>query len=307
METRRLANFIAIVDCGSLTRAAARMNIAQPALSQQLAGLEASYGKQLVLRSRQGVTVTPAGQALYRNAQSLLRQLKQMESDIKSAGDHISGHVSIGLPVSCAPILAMPILKAVRERYPQILLQISENMSGMLGELILNNRLDIALLYGTHGAEGLLRKPVLVERLCIVSRAEFIRATPGETIAVRQLADVPLVLPSHSNGLRTLVDAAFARHGLTPNLVAEIDSLSSLRGAAGQGLAATILPRSAAGENADGLHVADIVEPSIKRTIVLCKPSAQPASGPVEAVEALIIEVINDLVTSGKWQGVTLK
>lgn len=54
METRRLANFIAIVDCGSLTRAAKRMHVAQPALSQQLAGLEATYEKTLVLRSRQG-------------------------------------------------------------------------------------------------------------------------------------------------------------------------------------------------------------------------------------------------------------
>ncbi len=58
METRRLVNFVAIVECGSLTRASERMHIAQPALSQQVAALEAELGKPLLLRTRRGVTVT---------------------------------------------------------------------------------------------------------------------------------------------------------------------------------------------------------------------------------------------------------
>ncbi len=306
METRRLANFIAIVDCGSLTRAAERMHVAQPALSQQLAGLEATYGKQLVLRSRQGITVTPAGRALYRNAQTMLRQLKQMESDVKSAGDYISGHVSVGLPVSCASIMTIPLLRLVRERFPQILLQISENLSGLLGELILNNRLDMALLYGTHGSEGLTRKPLLLERLCLVCQPALAPAgADRETVSVSAMADVPLVLPSHSNGLRALVDAAFSRHGLKPRIVAEIDSLPSLRASAERGLAATILPRSAAiGTDIGALCIRDVVEPKIQRTIVLCQNSAPPASEPVEAITAAMIETVDELVETGRWPGV---
>ena len=305
METRRLENFIAILECGSLTRAAERMHIAQPALSQQLAGLEANFGKQLVQRSRQGVTATAAGRALYRNAQSLLRQMKQMESEVRAAGDHISGHVSIGLPVSCAPILSMPLLRAARERYPQVLLQLSENLSGMLGELILNNRLDIALLYGAHGAEGLMRQPVLMERLCLVKRRDLTPALGARQVGVAELAETPLVLPSHSNGLRALVDAAFSRHGLKPRVIAEIDSLTSLKAAAEEGLAATILPHSATGP-AEALDVLDIVEPFIERTIVLCTPGSAVDSGPVDAVKELMIDVVEDLVETGRWRGVTL-
>ncbi len=305
MDSRRLANFIAIIDCGSLTRAAERMHVAQPALSQQLASLEATYGKTLVLRSRQGVTATPAGRALYRNAQTVLRQLKQLESDVKSAGDYVSGHVSVGLPVSCAPVVSMPLIQAVHERFPQILLQISENLSGLLGELIVNNRLDMALLYASNGSEGLLRRPLLIESLCLVSPSSF--ALPFDTdskISVSQLADVPLALPSHSNGLRALVDAAFSRHGLKPRIVAEIDSLPSLRSAAERGFAATILPRSTAGVDTNSLHVTNIVEPTIERTIVLCRPSAPGMSEPVQTVEAVMIDTIDALVASGNWQGV---
>jgi len=307
METRRLANFIAIVDCGSLTRAAERMHIAQPALSQQLAALEAVFGKQLVIRSRQGVTPTPAGRVLYKNAQTILRQLRQMESDIRSADNQISGHVSVGLPVSCAPILSLPLLTAAREKYPHVLLQLSENLSGMLGELILNNRLDIALLYGAHGSEGLVREPLLVERLCLVWRPDLLPHLKGKAVPVSTLSETPLVLPSHSNGLRALVDAAFSRHGLTPHVLAEIDSLASLKAATEQGFAATILPRSAAGLDRASLRIADIVEPFIERTIVLCTQGSTAASGPVSAIRALIVEVVEDLVRSGHWQGVTLR
>lgn len=304
METRRLANFIAIADCGSLTRAAERLHVAQPALSEQLAALEAAFGKTLLLRSRRGVTVTPAGRALYRNAQTLLRQLKQLESDVKSAGDYVSGHVSVGLPVTCAEIISIPFFSAVRERFPNVLLRISENLSGMLGELMLNNRLDMAVLYGTYGSEGFVRRPLMVERMCLFSRPTLAQIGPAATtIAVDRLADVPLVLPSNSNGMRALVDAAFSRHGLKPRVVAEIDSLPTLRSAAEDGLAATILPRSATRPEACGVRVLEIVEPTIARTLVLCRPSAT-ASEPVEAVESVLVETIERLVSTGRWQGV---
>jgi LysR family transcriptional regulator, nitrogen assimilation regulatory protein len=306
MDTRRLGYFVAIVDYGSLTRAAERVHIAQPALSQHLTALEQAFGQPLLRRGRQGVSTTPAGRVLYRHAQTILRQMKQLEADVGSASSVLSGHVSVGLPVSCAAILSMPLLKAVRERHPQLLLQISENLSGLLGELVLNSRLDMALLYGAHGSQGLGRRPLLVERLSLVCPQSL--APPGDPTAaveVASLAQTPLVLPSHSNGLRALVDAAFSRRGLKPRIIAEIDSLPSLRAAVEHGVAATVLPRSATGASRRDLQVRDIIEPTIERTLVLCRPSAMAASEPAAAIEALLVEIIEDLVGSGHWQGVS--
>ena len=306
METRRLANFVAIVECGSLTRAAERMHVAQPALSQQVAALEAELGKPLLVRTHRGVTVSAAGRALYTNAQSLLCQLKQLESEVRAAGDFISGSVSVGLPVSCAALFSMPLMEAVLQKYPHILLRISENLSGLLGELILNNRLDIAMLYASAGSEGLVRKPMLIERMCLVCQKSVGPAgAASEPVELASLSDIPLVLPSHSNGLRALVDAAYARHGLKPKIVAELDSLPSLRAAAKRGVAATILPRSAAHGGSPNLIVREIVEPTIERTIVLCRPAAGAPSQPIVAIEALLIETLQDLVKSGRWKGVT--
>ena len=83
MDTRRLKSFLKIVDTGSLTRAAAALNIAQPALSQQLQSLVAHFRQKLLIRSQQGVTPTEAGRVLYRHAQAILKQFDQAETDVK--------------------------------------------------------------------------------------------------------------------------------------------------------------------------------------------------------------------------------
>lgn len=307
METRRLSSFIAIVDSGSLTRAAERMKIAQPALSQQLAALEATYGAQLLIRHRQGVTMTRVGQVLYRHAQTILRQMKQMEAELSAVDGQISGDVAVGVPVSCAPILSLPLLRATRERYPQIGLRVSENLSCLLGELLSNNRLDTALLYNVRGHQELIRWPLFIERLCLVTHPGLMSHGTGDSVSVKSLAELPLVLPSHSYGLRALVDAAFARHGLVPHVVAEIDSLHSLRAAAEDGLGATILPRSATGPDMPTLHVIDLVEPCIERMIGLCTPAMLAAPEPVKAIQTLLIDVSRELVHSGRWRGVRLQ
>ena len=85
LETRRLKSFLKIVDTGSLTRAASALNIAQPALSQQIASLEHHFKQKLLIRSQHGVTPTEAGRVLYRHAQAILKQLQQAEADVYKA------------------------------------------------------------------------------------------------------------------------------------------------------------------------------------------------------------------------------
>src|SRR5260370_14838448 len=112
MDTRRLKSFLKIVDTGSLTRAAAALNIAQPALSQQLQSLEAHFRQKLLIRSQQGVTPTEAGRVLYRHAQAILKQFEQAEADVKRSSTPLSGHVSVALAPFTArrPLsLALPL------------------------------------------------------------------------------------------------------------------------------------------------------------------------------------------------------
>lgn len=83
MDVRQLRNFVAIVDSGSLSKAAERLLIAQPSLSQQLRTLEEELQTQLLIRSAQGVVPTDAGKTLYRHARVVLRQMEQIREEVR--------------------------------------------------------------------------------------------------------------------------------------------------------------------------------------------------------------------------------
>ena len=294
MNLRRLKYFVKIVDIGSLTQAADVLHIAQPALSQQIATLEGEFSQQLLVRTKRGVTPTEAGQILYRHAQIILRQFDQAQSDVNNAGKSLSGQVSVGLaPGTAAAALALPLLKAVRARHPAILLYLNENFGTTLSELVMNGRMDLAVLYaGKNVVHGLSFRPLLKEQLFLVAP----RGTPmlSAEIELARLNDMDLLLPRPYNYLRKYVDEAFASLQLTAHVVAEIESAATLAAAVAAGLGSTILPESAARVMAAPIQatMCRIVSPTIEIPLALCESDHLPLSEPAQAVKDIILELV---------------
>jgi LysR family nitrogen assimilation transcriptional regulator len=289
MNIRRLRYFVKIIDLGSLTGAAEVLHIAQPALSQQLSTLEEEFQQRLVMRTKQGVTPTAAGLVLYRHAQTILRQLDQACTEVQSAGQNLSGSVSIGLaPGTAASTLALPLLKAVRASHPDIVLYINENFGTTLSELIMNGRMDMAVLYGFNTVPGLEYLPLQSEQMYLVSPDK----DPGATaegqptdIPLSEIYELDLLLPRSYNVVRKLVDAAFMRAQRAPRVVAEIESMSTLSAAVLAGVGSTILPGSTAYALAGFGAVCvmrRIVHPAIEAPsgAVPVEPSAAVRAGP---------------------------
>ena len=296
MNLRRLKYFVKIVDIGSLTQAADVLHIAQPALSQQLATLEGEFRQQLLVRTKRGVTPTEAGKVLYRHAQIILRQFDQAQNDVKHSGQTLSGQVSVGLaPGTAASTLSLPLLKAVRARHPGILLYLNENFGTTLSELIMNGRMDMAVLYGSKPVHGLSFMPLLKEELYLVSPVDM--PLTDHQIALAQLQDVELLLPRPYNVMRKLVDEAFSGIHRVPTVVAEIESATTLVAAIANGLGATILPGSAARvvANACNARLSRIVEPVIEAPLALCLSDHLPMSEPAAAVKEILLELVGDL------------
>lgn len=294
MNLRRLKYFVKIVDIGSLTQAADVLHIAQPALSQQIATLEGEFRQQLLVRTKRGVTPTEAGQVLYRHAQIILRQFELAQSDVNHSGRSLSGQVSVGLaPGTAASALALPLLKAVRARHPSILLYLNENFGTTLSELVMNGRMDMAVLYaGKTPVHGLSFRSLLMEPLfLVVPRDTFSQFTDIDLTRVNEL---DLLLPRPYNYLRKYLDEAFASLQLTAHVVAEIESASTLSAAVAAGLGATILPESAARVMADSIqaHLCRIVSPSIELPLALCESDHLPLSEPAQAVRDIILELV---------------
>ena len=306
MDTRRLRAFLKIVETGSLTRAAAALNIAQPALSQQVAKLETHLQQKLLIRSHQGVTLTEAGRVLYRHAQLILRQVEQAESDVKQAAKTLSGYVSIGLaPYSAATTLSLGLLTAVRQHYPNVLLRIVEGSATTFSELIMAGRLDIGVMHDVGPMRGVKFQPLVVEQFFLVAPVELsLPGGPDSPVHISDLANVPLLLPSRINFVRHAVDAGFASLRLAPTIVGEVESINTLRDAVATGIGATILPWTVASEVvASPRSVMRAIQgPRIEGTVSICSSDQTPLSESATAVCNLLLELAVIVAQSGRWQ-----
>ncbi|MFE1599551.1 LysR substrate-binding domain-containing protein [Methylobacterium sp. ID0610] len=301
---KQLRFFVAAVDWGSLSRAASHLNVAQPALSQQIAQLEASLRNELLTRTPRGVYPTEAGDRFYRHARTILRQVEGAVADL-TGPVKVIGRVAIGLPTSVATILAHPLLGAILNRYPGIRPELFESLSGYLHELIARHRLELAVLYRDRSSPGLTVRPILREELFLVTKAG---SMPAASITMRAVSQLPLVMPSPTHTLRTMIEAAFAQEGFALNVIADVDSLPTMRKVAASGLAATILPVSALSgiDDAQRPAMIRIVEPAITRPLGLCYAADQPFVGPTALVADLMVAEMRRLVESGAWGGAVL-
>src|SRR5688572_10655106 len=223
MDSRRLRYFVQIVDSGSITRAAAASGVAQPALSQQLAILENELKVKLLDRSVSGVTPTAAGRILYARAQAILRQFEELREAVHREVKPLAGTVIVGMPPTMLSRFGLPLIEKVCTQHPEMHLQIREEGSHLLHELLAGGKIELAI--SAMRPEG----EVIGEE--IFSEAIVLMYPPSmslpESAPLAELAGLPWVVPRRPNSIRTLIDAAFASNNLSLNVVVEIDSLYS--------------------------------------------------------------------------------
>ncbi|MGE5087843.1 MAG: LysR substrate-binding domain-containing protein, partial [Candidatus Levyibacteriota bacterium] len=246
MDIRQLRYFTEIVESGSLSKASRQLFIAQPALSQQLSKLEDEVGRPLLKRSSRGVAPTENGLALYHHARFMLRQLDQAMSIARQESGAIHGMVSVGLPATTVLALGLPLVRRVRERYPSILLNVVEGMSGHLGQMMRLGQLDLAVLFSSNVAPDVSIDVLLEEELFVILPQDSKLVPPRRTsLTLAEAAALPLILPTGEHGLRRRIAAEFEQRNLSAHVVAEIDSLSLLMNCVYDGIGATIKPMAA--------------------------------------------------------------
>ena len=308
MELRQMRYFVRVVELGSMGRAATELGLVTSALSQQISRLESELSTRLLQRTSTGVRPTDAGLAFLRQAQLALRHADDAMQAARQA--RLSGHVSVGLASSTAGVLAMPLLAAVQERYPGVRIHLVEALSGELGAMLNARRLDLAVVFETESARRWSVTPLLDETLYVMGR-DTLPAMPellkSPRVRLRALAQLPLVLPTGSHGLRAVVSAVFARAKIEPRVVLEVDGLASLMAAVREGLAATIQPGSAMLKLEPGaVACIEIADRDVRRRSLLASLSDDELSPAGLAVRVTLREVARTLVTEGRWPGARL-
>lgn len=296
MDTRRLRYFVAIVDRGTITRAAEALHLAQPALSQHVAALESDLGQKLLVRSRRGVEPTAAGRSLYRYAQGILRMEDAARLEISSESADPAGTVTIGLAnYSPASALIVPLLQAVRKQYPRIVLRILETLTVIHSQAIKMGQIDAALIYDPGHLRGVRFEHLSTDDLYLVSARML--PIPGATstqVAAEHLGGLDFMLPSHTHTIRALTESMLRSRGLDLRVVAELENTRPLLSAVAAGIGVTVMPRPAAESlfPGDRFALRRIVEPSVPVTFALATAEDQPLSAAAEVVVDLLRETV---------------
>lgn len=302
IELRLLRYFLCIVEQGSLSRAAEVLRVAQPALSLHLKRLEAQFGCQLAHRTTRGIVPTESGQRLAQRARMLLEHTANLVDEVRGFEAAPSGPAVIGIPTSVGTILTVPLVKRVRELFPDIRLKVVEALSGHMREWVLSGQADLAVTFGAEPAPGLTTQFLARESLCLVGRRDD-ALMQGAAIEMDQVLDLPLIMPSRPHGVREEVERAATIRRRPPNVVVELDALHQIKPLVADGIGYTILSHRYArhGSDSERLSTMPITRPAIERVISLAHASDRPLSAAAGAVQAQLLHLVTRLTDDGRW------
>ncbi len=256
-----------------------------------------------MIRGRKGVVLTEAGSALYRHAETILRQLESAKQAAKIALNLPSGRVSIGVPHTIGPILSYDLFMRVCTEHPRIVLHITDGNSSLLREQLLNGRIDLALLFEDQSARGLAVEPLLLEELF------YVTADPDPSpIRIADAAQRPMIVPGPASASRRVAQEAFKRHGLNITPIGEVETVCALRRAVASGTGNAIEPWSVLydGERTIALNYRRFADAKLTRPVALCFSEVGQRAPAVEAITETLKSLVRELVESGIWQGVSL-
>ncbi len=243
-ELRLLRSFVTIAEEGSLTRAAARLHIAQQSLSQQVRTLEGQLGAQLLERTSRGVRLTPVGSVLVREARALLAHADRATAIVRRVAAGEEGVLRVGFLSSVANYMLPPVVRAFAERHPRVELQTQEVPIARLVAALRAGELDAGLTRPPL-VDDLATEPMLTEPVAAVLPADHPLAGRSE-VSLAELADDPWVLTPRASWppWHRLYDAEFARAGFEPRVVQRGTSPQNLLALVAAGVGVTRLPLS---------------------------------------------------------------
>lgn len=300
MDLKQLEYFVRVAELGSFTRAAIALDIAQPALSRQVRLLEVELRQNLLTRNGRGALPTEAGKLLLAHSRGILHQVARAKEELGRVRGSLAGRVAVGLPTTLARILAVPLIKAFRQKMPDATISISEGLSAAMQESLINGRLDIAVLYNAQPSSDIEISPLPDEELVLVqAQPPGQRPDPvAEPIELKALAQLPLVIPSRPNAIRVHVESEIANIGCRLNIALEIDGVSAILDLVADGAGYAVLSRNAVANSVRpaSFSVRPIHAPELRTKVALATSSQRPATLTQQNTLNLIrqtLEVIN--------------
>ncbi|HTN51120.1 MAG TPA: LysR substrate-binding domain-containing protein [Anaeromyxobacter sp.] len=299
MELRHLRYFLAVAEELHFGRAAARLHIAQPPLSQQIQQLERELGYALFLRTQRRVRLTEAGAAFRAEARSILERLEQAAAAAGRVARGEAGSLAVGFVASATFALLPRLYRRFRERQPGVALSLEELSTAEQVEALRAGRIQVGLARPPVGDDSLEAEPLADEPLVAALPARHPLARRG-ALPLRALADEPFVLfPRHPRpGWIDVVREACRSAGFRPAVAQEVLELSTAVTLVAAGIGVTLVPASAQGLRLDGVAYRALRAPAPRtRLVALRRPEER------RATVDRFLEVVRELTGARAGEG----
>lgn len=251
IELRQLRYFQTVAEELHFGRAAARLNMTQPPLSQTIQALEAELGQRLFERTNRSVMLTPAGAALLTEARRLLLQASLLQELVQQAASGETGRLALAF-VSTADYSVLPgFLREFRAGYPQVMIELREATTDVQIDELLNQRIDVGLLIPPLPD----KLPASLDYLAVLREPLILAAPKGlpalagkQPVSLKALGDLPLIIfPRRiAPGLHDAILATFRAAGLTPRIGQEAIQMQTIVSLVSAGMGIALVPQSVA-------------------------------------------------------------
>lgn len=300
MDLKQIEYFVRVAELGSFTRAAAVLDVAQPALSRQVRLLEVELRQSLLVRNGRGAVPTEAGKLLMEHGRGILHQVQRAREELGRVRGALAGRVAVGLPPTIAKVMAVPLIHAFRSAMPEATVSISEGLSSAMVESLAAGRLDIALVYNAVSLPEVELTPLIEEDLFLVqARAGLAPRGANKPVTLPELARLPLVIPSRPNAIRMQVDAALAKAGLRPSVALEVDGVAAILELVADGAGSAVLSAAAVGTSGRPkvYTMRPVGSPRLRSRLFMAVSSQRPTTLTQKATQDLICALAARLMT----------
>jgi len=283
IELRQLRYFATVAEELHFGRAARRLHMTQPPLSQTIMALEEMLGAPLFERNRRGVTLTAAGEALLPEARRLLEQSAGLAALVQRAASGASGRLSLAFVSSADYSVLPPTLQAYRAEFPQVEITLKEATSDLQLDDLLEGRVDAGLLIPPlpdRARQELEYLPVLSEPLVLAAPAGLPALARAHTADLRKLAGLPLIIfPRHiSPGLYDAILSVFRAAGITAEVGQEAIQMQTIVSLVSAGMGIALVPQSVSNLRRPGVEYLPLVQstPLVETGLAWRRDNASP-------------------------------
>ncbi len=244
MELRVLKYFVAVAEELNITKAAEKLNISQPPLSNQIRALEDELETVLFIRGKRHLQLTESGQLLYRHAKEILSLSEKTSSEIKLMGKGMNGTISIGLVEGSAPDIASKWIESFIHKYPDVKFRIMDGNSDELIERLRSGLINLAVITSPYDQTLLNGFKVGQEKMtAFMSRENPLANLHGDTINLEDLKDQRLIVPSRE-AIINMIYKWFKEVGSEPHIVCRMDNYLDVAALAGCNIGVSLFPRT---------------------------------------------------------------